>query len=176
MNPAAGVRSATLAQPAALARSRRGSTWIARTWHATGTTVGASPQVKWAGPLNDALSVGVVASAGWVDTSPRFVGSTLVVPLTWQPSETLLVHANVGRDFLHDRRDSARLGAAIEWAPLPSWSFVAERFREFDANFWRAGIRHALSPSVSADLSQAAGMGGGAPRWWTLGLTWVIDR
>jgi hypothetical protein len=50
------------------------------------TSVVAGPQVKWVRPLSDAWSAGVVMSAGWQDMSPRFVGSTIVFPLTWQPS------------------------------------------------------------------------------------------
>ncbi len=49
-----------------------------------GSAVGAGPQIKWALSVSDTLSVGAVLTATWQDTSPRFAGSALVVPLTWQ--------------------------------------------------------------------------------------------
>lgn len=139
-------------------------------------TVGAGPQIKWARTLGDKLSVGALVSANWQDTSTRFVGSTGVLLLTWQPSETLLAHVNVGRDFLHRDLDEMRAGVALEWAPVPAWSFVAERYREGGVNMWRAGARYVLSSAVNVDFSQARGVSGSALIRWTLGVLWVFDR
>jgi hypothetical protein len=115
-------------------------------------------------------------STAWQDRAPRHVGSTLVVPFTWQAADTLLVHLNAGRDFHRHEADSARAGAALEWAPRADWSFVAERFHEGRADYWRAGARWVLTPAVNVDLSRARGLGAAAPAWWTLGLTWAFDR
>lgn len=141
-----------------------------------GSIVLGGPQIKWAYPLGDRWSTGIVLSATWENRAPRFVGSTLVIPVTWQASETLAVHANLGRDFLRDESDTARVGAALEWAPSQTWSFVAERFREFERIFWRASARYALSPSVNVDLSRARGLNGASLEWWMVGLAWVFDR
>jgi len=141
-----------------------------------GTTLVAGPEVKWAHPLSRTLSLGTMLKVVAQDTSPHFVGTALVVPLTWQAHETLLVHVNIGRDFLRGDRDETRAGAALEWAPVPAWSFVAERFREGGVNYWRAGARYAASSAVSIDLSQARGVSGSAPAWWTIGLNWVFAR
>src|SRR6185295_8564093 len=93
---------------------------------AAATIVG--PQVKWATALDKRLSIGLVLSTAWQSHSPRHLGSTLVVPVTWQAGETVQVHLNAGRDFWRHEADSNRGGIAVEWAPLPAWSFVAERF------------------------------------------------
>lgn len=142
----------------------------------SGTTTVAGAQLKWARAIGDGWSTGVVVALAGQDRSPRYLGSGLVVPVTWQATEALLTHVNVGRDFRHGEPDTNRAGVALEWAALNTWSFVAERFREGGANFWRAGARWSLTPSTNVDLSRAQGLNGSAPAWWTLGLTWVFDR
>jgi hypothetical protein len=142
-----------------------------------GATAAAGPQIKWARTLTETFSVGVVLGANWQDRSPSFVAGTVVFPLTWQAGETVTLHANIGRDFRGGGdQDTNRLGAALEWSPLPAWSFVAERFRESDVDHWRAGARYELSPSTSMDVSRAKGLHGSEPAWWTLGLTWTFSR
>ncbi len=136
-----------------------------------GSTTGYGPQIKWAVALADDMHAGAVLSAAWRGRAANYVASTLIVPLTWKPVDTVLVHVNVGRDIRPNQTDSARAGAAIEWMPLPGWSFVAERFREDGANYWRAGARWAIAASLNVDLSHARGLAG-APSLWTLGVTW----
>lgn len=127
-----------------------------------GATTLVGPQVKWAHALTETLSAGVVLAASWQDRSPDFVVGTVLLPVTWQVSESLALHANVGRDFRRGGEpDTSRAGAALEWAPRAAWSLVLERFRESDVDHWRAGLRHALSPSVSIDISRAKGL----PPW-----------
>ncbi|GAB3762024.1 hypothetical protein GCM10028796_13080 [Ramlibacter monticola] len=133
-------------------------------------------QAKWSRPLTDSLSVGLVLGATWQDRAPGFAGGTVVVPLTWQPHEQWMVHVNVGRDFLNGSADKDRGGAAVEWAPTPAWSFVAERFLENNGQFWRLGGRWQLNSSVNIDLSHARSLRGDGPRWWTLGANWVFSR
>lgn len=142
----------------------------------TTTTTAAGPQLKWATALDERFSLGLVLSTTWQDRRPHRAGSTLVVPLTWQAAETLQVHVNAGRDFRRHEADSGRAGAALEWAPWPAWSFVAERFRESGADYWRVGARRMLTPDLNVDLSRARGLDGAAPAWWTAGLTWAFDR
>lgn len=142
----------------------------------TGTSTTTGAQIKWALSLRDGWSAGVVFGLATQDHAPRFSGSTLVVPVTWQTTETLLTHFNAGRDFRNGQPDTNRAGVALEWAALPAWSFVAERFRESGANLWRAGVRWSLSPKVNLDLSRARGTEVGSPAWWTLGLTLAFDR
>ena len=136
----------------------------------------AGVQAKWARPLTDSLSVGLVLVATWLDRAPGFAGVTVVVPLTWQAHEQWLLHVNVGRDLLNGTADTDRGGAAVEWAPTPAWSFVAERFRENNGQFWRLGARLQLNASVNIDLGHARSLRADRPRWWTLGATWVFSR
>lgn len=134
------------------------------------------PQLKWAAPLSASVSAGVVVAANWQDNRPHFIGSTVVFPLTWQATQSLAVHANLGRDFRHQGPSLSRSGASLEWTATPQWMLVAERFRESQGNFWRMGARYTVSDALSLDLSQARGLAGGAPPWWTLGLNWSFVR
>ena len=138
----------------------------------------AGTQVKWAHPLTETLGVGVVAATGWRDRSPRIRSSLWLLAGTWQAHESIAIHMNVGKDFHRGgaRPDTRRASAAMEWTASPTWSFVAERFRESDTNLWRVGTRYALTERASLDLSRARGLPGSTPPWWTLGLTWGFDR
>jgi hypothetical protein len=134
------------------------------------------PQIKWAGAVTEQLSVGLAAAANWQNHSPRYLGSTLVIPVSVQVSSQWLAHVNVGREFLARQADGSRAGAALEWAPNATWSLMAERFREGGVNQWRLGGRWSLSESLSVDLSHAKAFGDKAPAWWTLGLNVAFDR
>jgi hypothetical protein len=145
-----------------------------------GRTVRAGPQVKWAFAINDSLSAGVLATAGWQSdahaTALRFATSSIVIPVTWQIDDSWRAHINVGRDFHRAQSSTSHSGAAIEWSALPTVSFVAERFREGGNNAWRAGMRWTPVQALSVDLSRARGLRADAPAWWTLGLTWAFAR
>jgi len=141
-----------------------------------GTTTVGGAQLKWAREIGNGWSTGVALAVAGQDRLPHDLGSTVVVPVTWKASETSLIHLNAGRDFRQHQPDTSHAGAALEWAPLSAWSFVAERFRESGANFWRTGARWSLTPSTNVDLSRARGLNDSAPAWWTLGLTRVLDR
>jgi len=142
----------------------------------TGPSTVAGAQVKWTRAISDDWSAGAVLALAAHDRSPRFPGSTIVVPVTWQASETLLAHLNLGRDFRHHGPDKQRAGLALEWAPLSAWSLVAERFSEGGASFWRLGTRWTITLQSSLDLSRARSRDAGAASWWTLGYTWVFER
>ncbi|RYF01385.1 MAG: hypothetical protein EOO32_04190 [Comamonadaceae bacterium] len=142
-----------------------------------GAATAAGPQVKWAYPLTESLGVGVVVAANGRDRTPRALTGVLVFPLTWQATDTVALHLNLGKDFRRgDEPDTRRSGAALEWAALPAWSFVAERFRESDTNHWRVGARHVLSEGLTVDLSRAQASQRRVPTWWTVGVTWAFDR
>lgn len=140
------------------------------------TTTAAGPQIKWAQTVAKGFSVGVVGSTAWQRRSARRLSSTLVVPVTWQSSDSTWLHLNIGRDFRPHDVDTSRAGGAFEWTALANWAFVAERFRESRTNFRRAGARWTASASLSVDLSRASAMHDSAVAWWTLGLSWSFDR
>jgi hypothetical protein len=140
-----------------------------------GTATVVVPQLKWAVELVPSLSTGIVVAAAVHDHSPAFLGSSVVVPLTWEAAPGLLAHLNVGRDFVHRGPNAARGGVAVEWQAAPCCSLVAERFREARLDFWRAGFRYALRADLGIDVSRAEGMAG-APSRWALGLNFVFDR
>lgn len=137
----------------------------------------AGPQLKWAHAWTGTVSVGVLLGAAWADRAPRSMGRALVFPVSWQASDALALHLNIGKDFRRGREpDTLRAGAALEWAARPAWSFVAEAVRDSGARHWRAGARHVLAQGLSIDLSRAQGLDGGPPAWWTLGLNWEFSR
>ncbi len=134
------------------------------------------PQIKWAYPLLDAVSIGVVASAKFNSQSPRYASSTLVVPLTWRATDTLSAHVNWGRNFLRGGVGQPRGGVSLEWAPVSDLSLVVERFREAANNSTRLGARYALTPDIKLDISRARSLSAGGVSWWTAGVIWEFDR
>lgn len=149
-----------------------------------GRTVRASPQLKWAFAIDDNLSAGVLASAGWQSDAPRegrttslrFATSSVVIPVTWQIDDSWRAHLNLGRDFHRAQPSTSHSGLALEWTALPTVSFIAERFRESNSSAWRAGVRWTPVQTLSIDLSRAQGLRADAPAWWTLGFTWAFAR
>jgi hypothetical protein len=98
------------------------------------------------------------------------------VPLTWQPSELLRVHVNVGRDFIDHEPDQGHGGVAVEWTPRSQATFVAEFWREQGVKLWRLGARWNATPHLGVDFSRTQGRGDAAPSFWTVGVNWVFDR
>ena len=134
------------------------------------------PQIKWAYPLSEVLSIGAVGSVKFNSQAPHYASSTLVIPLTWRATETLSAHANYGRNFLRGGVGQPRGGVSLEWAPISSLSLVAERFREAANNSTRLGARYAVTPDVKLDISHARSLHAGGVSWWTAGLVWEFDR
>ena len=134
------------------------------------------PQIKWAYPLNDVLSLGAVASVKFTSQSPRYASSTLVIPLSWRATETLSAHVNYGRNFLRGGVGQPRGGVSLEWTPISDLTLVAERFREAANNSTRLGARYALTPDVKLDISRARSLHAGGVSWWTAGVIWEFDR
>ena len=136
----------------------------------------AGLQAKWAYALKPGLSAGLLVALTALPGRPHNTSATVVVPVTWQPWEAIRVHLNLGRDMPEGTSSTAHAGIAVEAAATADWSFVGERFRESSADAWRVGARWAISPKLNWDLSRAQGLGGRAPAWWTLGVTWVFAR
>ena len=141
----------------------------------SGTETAGVLQLKWARELVPGLSAGMALAVAVRDHSPNFLGTSIVLPFSWQASESLRVHVNAGRDFVHGAADFSRSGVAVEWNPSERWSLLAERFREVGLDFWRAGVRYAPRPDWSVDLSRAQGLAG-APDRWALGLSFAFSR
>lgn len=144
--------------------------------HDAMTQTYTSAQIKYALALNPTWSIGLAALSSARDHASRYAGSSIVMPVTWTLSETLLAHFNVGRDLIPGRPDTPRNGAALEWSPAQKWSFITERFQEAGDGFWRVGARYALTPMLNVDASTAHDTRVDAPRRWTVGLTWVMTR
>jgi hypothetical protein len=141
-----------------------------------GTVGFAGAQVKWAHDFNAAFAAGAVLAATMQDGSPRYAGTTLVLPFTFTPDPALRLHLNLGRDFRAHLPDTSRWGTAVEWTVVPQWDLIAERFREVGVTHWRAGARWTLLPTLSIDLSRAQGVHHARPAWWTVGVNWVFAR
>ena len=131
-------------------------------------------QAKWVAPLAPQIDIGLVAAASR-DTTRGINLWTAYVPLTWSVGETVVLHANLGLDWLGQRGQSTRLGIAGEWTMDARVSLLAERFRLFDALATRGGMRVALGENANVDFSGARLSGSG--RWiWGLGLAVEFGR
>lgn len=134
-------------------------------------------QAKWAHEVAPGVSLGLSVSPAWAaHVQPRFAGTSVAGLATWKPSDPWALHLNLGRDFLHKADDESRYGAAAEWSGLAGWTFLAERFKEAQTHFVRAGARWAFAEQWSTDLSYAYKLAGPRASSWTLGLTYLLDR
>ncbi len=133
------------------------------------------PQIKWAVPIDDRVSVGLVALVAWQGSVPRYAGATLYAPLTLRVADALLLNVNVGWDWLRDLPTRGRAGASLEWQAAPEWTIIGERFRQYGADLARLGVRWQQSDSLGFDLSRAHGVGATSARTWTLAATWTFD-
>lgn len=146
-----------------------------RTDSADAATV-TNVQVKWAVGITETLSVGAAAAAYWQAASPRYLGASLVIPVSWRISDSLQTHLNLGKDFLYGGPSPTRAGFAVEWQPISGWVLIAERFRQFEGTFGRAGLRWEPSKALSVELSLADRWGGRSSPWWAFGVAWAFDQ
>jgi hypothetical protein len=120
-------------------------------------TVG--PQLKWTflGQAADAkLSAAVSMSAVFDATHGGRAGGQFVVPLTWRPTGSLQLHANLGADWATGTgKRTPRMGVAAEWAMNDTVSLIAERNRAAGAWTSRLGARIGLTPLISIDVSRS---------------------
>ncbi len=134
-------------------------------------------EAKWAAELAPGFSVGAKAGPAWAaHVRPRYQGVSASALATWQARDNLAVHANLGRDFAHEGEDESRYGASVEWAPVPAWSLVGERYKEGGTHFVRGGVRFLGGEHWSVDLSRSHRLSGPGASAWTLGATWAFDR
>ena len=81
------------------------------------------------------------------------------------------LHANIGRDYLHDAHQ-ARSGVAADWTtPGGSWLFAVERYLENRTHFARAGVRWFASNEWTLEASRAQRLHGERPSNWTVAFT-----
>jgi hypothetical protein len=133
------------------------------------------PQIKWATAIDDRVSIGLVALVAWQGSAPRYAGATVYAPLTLRAADAVLLHVNVGRDWLRDTRSRGRAGVSLEWQAAPEWTIVGERFHQYGSDFARLGVRWQQSPLLGFDLSRARGVGATSAGIWTLGATWTFE-
>ncbi|MNU58335.1 hypothetical protein D3C71_474720 [compost metagenome] len=120
-------------------------------------SVTGGPQLKWTfagaaadAPFSAAVSMGAVAD---LRRGGRW-GGQLVVPLTWRPTASLQIHANLGADWaLGTGARTPRGGLAVEWALNDAVSLIAERHRAGGLWTSRVGGRFSLTPLISVDIS-----------------------
>ena len=133
------------------------------------------PQIKWAAAIDERVSVGVVALVAWQGSAARYAGATLYAPLTLSIADGLLLHVNVGRDWLRDLPFTGHAGASLEWQTAPGWTIIGEAFRQYGDDFARLGVRWQPMHSLGFDLSRARGVRATSAGAWTLGATWTFE-
>jgi hypothetical protein len=133
------------------------------------------PQIKWATPVGDRVSVGFVALAGWQGSAPHYAGATLYAALSVRVASPLLANVNLGRDWFQDERTWPRGGVSLEWQAAPEWVIIGERFRQAGGDFARLGLRWQESKVLGFDLSRARGVASTPGGSWTIGVNWAFD-
>ena len=114
---------------------------------------------------------------GWqAHVRPRYQATTLVGLATWTPREDVVMHLNLGRDFIHAGGDEKRAGVSVEWSPRENWWLTAERYVEQQTHFVRAALRWAASEDWTFDVSRAHRLHGPGESGWTIGVTRRIGR
>jgi hypothetical protein len=132
---------------------------------------------KWATEIGNGLSVGASLGGDWqARARPRYQGSTVLGLLTWEATDGINLHANVGRDLVHQGDDESRGGLSIDWTVREGWLVMAERYRQEGGHFARVGLRWTPSKDWTVDLSRAHRLRGVGESSWTLGLTREFDR
>jgi hypothetical protein len=132
-------------------------------------------QAKWAAPLDERWSHGLLLARSWPDGSTQPAVTTLLWPLTLQQGRWLF-HLNLGRDLRQHAPDTSRAGIAAEHALQGGFALLAETFRDSGENRWRAGVRWMQSDALNFDISRLRTRGNTGADNWTLGATWVWDR
>jgi hypothetical protein len=134
------------------------------------------PQIKWAAPVDERVSVGFVALAGWQGAAPHYAGATLYAASSARVASSLLANVNLGRDWFRDAAHTwPRGGVSLEWQTAPEWVLIGERFRQAGGDFARLGLRWQESAAISVDLSRAHGVASTPGGSWTIGLNWTFD-
>jgi hypothetical protein len=134
-------------------------------------------EAKWATALADGFSIGAKADSAWAaHQRPRYQGMSASALASWKAGETVALHLNLGRDFIHAGDDQSRYGASVEWVPVQPWLLVAERYKQEGTHFVRAGVRFLGWDDWSIDLSRSQRLNGPVASAWTLGATWQFDR
>lgn len=141
------------------------------------SATGHGLQVKWATEIAKGLRLGAAVSPSWqARERPRFQGTVGLALLTWEASDTVRLHANLGRDFAHRASDEDRGGVSADWAFATGWTVMAERYRQEGGHFARAGLRWQPAEGWTLDLSRAVRVRGEGSNSWTAGLTYEFDR
>ncbi|MBG9389221.1 hypothetical protein [Caenimonas aquaedulcis] len=137
---------------------------------------GWAAQLKWAAPVTREFAWGVSVTPIWQGHErPRYQATTIAALATWNVNDSLLLHANLGRDIRPNAAGRARSGVALEWSPRPRLSVVGERYIEEQAHYLRAGLRWSASDRLTLDVSHARRLAGPGASNWTIGATHRFD-
>jgi len=139
------------------------------------------PQLKWMfwGDAESIWSAALSATASFeVRNRHGRPGGQFLVPLTWHPDPKLWVHANYGADWAFGSGvRTVRGGLGVEWAFHEKVSLIAERFKSFNAWNTRAGLRYALTPLITIDLTASrTGEGTQRTHGFILGINHEFGR
>jgi len=138
------------------------------------------PQLKWTflGQAPDARWSAAVSVSATYDVPRRGgrAGGQFVLPVTWRATDSLMVHGNLGTDWLPGTGTrTGRGGLGAEWALNPTISLLAERNRAFGLWTSRIGARFNITPLISIDVTTAR-TGPEGVRSVTIGLNHEFSR
>ncbi|MBC5785581.1 hypothetical protein H8N03_21755 [Ramlibacter sp. USB13] len=140
------------------------------------SATGWTAEVKWSRPVGD-WRLGVLVLADWeAHQRPRRESASLVGLASYPLREDLQLHFNLGRQFARSgEEDSARSGVAVEWAFLPRWTLLAERYVRDTTHFARGTVRWAAGRTWSLELGRVLRLAGPEPSRWVFAVSLDLD-
>ena len=138
-----------------------------------------SPQLKWT--FIDAGNDGTVSAAIVMGFARDFAqhgkpGHQFLLPVSLRASNDLLIHVNLGTDWsTTEGVRSQRRGLAAEWAWTEQFTLISER--NLASGRWTsgAGLRLAVAPLLSLDISLARS-GPDSVRTFVIGVNHEFGR
>ena len=138
-----------------------------------------SPQLKWAfvdAGVDGTVSAAIVSGFARDFAQSGRPGRQVLLPVSLRASNDLLIHLNLGTDWsTTDGVRSRRRGLAAEWTLAERFTLISER--NLASGRWtsRLGMRLALAPLLSLDISGARS-GPDSVRTFVIGVNHEFGR
>jgi len=134
-----------------------------------GSDTETAAEVKWAREVAPGWSAGLLLRAQWAaHQRPHHQSTALVGLLSYEASDSLGLHLNLGRDFLRGGGHLTRAGIGAEWGLNTDWKLLAERYAQDGTHFFRGTVRYAAGRNWTLEFGRAQRLAGPDPSRWTL--------
>ena len=106
------------------------------------------------------------------DSVTRYKGTEVLVPLTMNPVEDLLVHYNLGWAYDRDDRNAGLWGIAGDYRLNERFNLIGEVYGSHRGGTELQGGLRANIPVGHVDLSYGRGRADSSDDWWVIGGVW----